>query len=126
MGEAGTGCHTGQVDELTTERVLRAVECIPAGRVATYGQIADLAGTGARQVGRLMATWGATVAWWRVVNVAGRLPAQLSQRALSAWASEGTPVDRDVPAVVVAQAQVSANALATAYTLACADLPASL
>jgi len=114
------------VDELTTERVLRAVECVPAGRVATYGQIAELTGTGARQVGRLMATLGGTVPWWRIVSAAGRLPTHLSERALSAWSREGIPVDRETSAVRVSQARVSPDVLAAAYSQACADLPPRL
>ena len=34
--------------ELTIERVLCAVECVPAGRVVSYGDIAELVGTSAR------------------------------------------------------------------------------
>ena len=63
--------------ELTIERVLCAVECVPAGRVVSYGDIAELVGTSARRVGAVMASAGPGVPWWRVVNAAGRLPAHL-------------------------------------------------
>lgn len=50
---------------------------VPAGRVATYGQIATVAGFPghARQVGYALAALpnGSTVPWHRVVNAAGRL-----------------------------------------------------
>ena len=59
------------------ERVWGVVSCIPQGRVATYKQIASLAGiegpSGARQVGYALAALrpGNDVPWHRVVNVRG-------------------------------------------------------
>ena len=77
--------------ELTIERVLCAVECVPAGRVVSYGDIAELVGTSARRVGAVMASAGPGVPWWRVVNAAGRLPDHLTTEASRYWAEEGTP-----------------------------------
>lgn len=77
--------------ELIVERVLCAVECIPAGRVVSYGDLAELVGTSARRVGAVMASAGSGVPWWRVVNAAGRLPAHLVAEASRRWAEEGTP-----------------------------------
>ena len=77
--------------ELTIERVLCAVECVPAGRVVSYGDIAELVGTSARRVGAVMASAGPGVPWWRVVNAAGRLPGHLVAEASRRWAEEGTP-----------------------------------
>ncbi len=77
--------------ELTVERVLCAVECVPAGRVVSYGDIAELVGTSARRVGAIMASAGPGVPWWRVVNAAGRLPGHLVAEASRRWAEEGTP-----------------------------------
>ena len=57
--------------EELVEAVLRVVEEIPPGRVATYGMIARAVGTGPRVVGRIMHDWGGGVPWWRVVNVHG-------------------------------------------------------
>lgn len=60
-------------------RVYRAVSRIPRGRVATYGQVALLAGTprGARAVGwalrALRAGTAARVPWHRVVGAGGRI-----------------------------------------------------
>jgi len=59
------------------ERVRNIVSAIPAGRVATYGQVAREAGLGrrARFVGRVMARLpaGSRVPWHRVVCAGGRL-----------------------------------------------------
>jgi methylated-DNA-protein-cysteine methyltransferase-like protein len=52
------------------------VRCIPEGRVATYGQIADLAGRPrqARQVGyALAALTDDDIPWHRVVNARGAI-----------------------------------------------------
>ena len=48
------------------------VQAVPFGQVATYGQIARLAGCGARQVGYAMAVVKAPdIPWHRVVNSRG-------------------------------------------------------
>ncbi|HJL56557.1 MAG: MGMT family protein [Arenicellales bacterium] len=48
------------------------VQAVPFGQVATYGQIARLAGCGARQVGYAMAAVKAPdIPWHRVVNSRG-------------------------------------------------------
>jgi methylated-DNA-protein-cysteine methyltransferase related protein len=61
--------------------IYRVVRQIPRGRVATYGQIADLAGLAghARQVGYALhalddgAHAGKAVPWHRVINAQGRI-----------------------------------------------------
>jgi methylated-DNA-protein-cysteine methyltransferase-like protein len=64
------------------QRVWQVVAQIPQGRVATYGQIAALAGLGgpsaARQVGYALAALrdGTRIPWHRVVNAAGRISAR--------------------------------------------------
>ena len=63
------------------ERVLRAVECVPPGRVASYGLIGALVGAGPRQVGAVLSRYGDGVPWWRIVNASGELPAPLLARA---------------------------------------------
>ena len=59
------------------QRIYRIVRRIPAGRVATYGQVATLAGLAghARQVGYALHALPeeTTVPWHRVVNAAGRI-----------------------------------------------------
>jgi methylated-DNA-protein-cysteine methyltransferase related protein len=59
------------------ERIYAIIRRIPKGRVATYGQIADLAGLPghARQVGYALYALRepSTVPWHRVINAQGRL-----------------------------------------------------
>lgn len=58
------------------ERIYDVVRRIPAGRVATYGQVAALAGLSghARQVGyALHALAGDDVPWQRVLNARGEV-----------------------------------------------------
>ena len=75
------------------ETVLSLVERIPAGRVTTYGALADAVGSGGpRQVGAVMATYGGPVPWWRVVHADGT-PARVDDAvALEHHRAEGTPV----------------------------------
>ena len=62
----------------TYQRIYRAVAKIPKGKVATYGQIAQLAGIpkGARQVGYALSAlrddWK-NVPWHRVINAQGTI-----------------------------------------------------
>jgi methylated-DNA-protein-cysteine methyltransferase-like protein len=62
------------------ERVYAVVRRIPRGRVATYGQVAALAGLPgqARFVGYALAALpsGSRVAWQRVINAQGRVSAR--------------------------------------------------
>ncbi|MFK8028896.1 MAG: MGMT family protein [Gammaproteobacteria bacterium] len=59
------------------KKIWKTVASIPRGQVATYGQIADLAGCGraARMVGRSMgkAPKSQKLPWHRVVNAAGQI-----------------------------------------------------
>lgn len=58
----------------TYERIYWEVKRIPKGRVATYGQIAALAGVGPRQVGyALHALKDDRVPWQRVINAKGEI-----------------------------------------------------
>lgn len=72
--------------------VLRAVECVPRGRLVSYGDLAELVGTGPRQVGNVMARAGGEVPWWRVTNARGDLPEHLRDAAARHWDSEGITV----------------------------------
>jgi methylated-DNA-protein-cysteine methyltransferase related protein len=56
-------------------RVERMVRRIPAGRVASYGRVAEWVGKpeAPRAVGRVMANCDGALPWHRVVNSAGRL-----------------------------------------------------
>lgn len=59
------------------QRFLQALASIPAGRVTSYGRLAQLAGLGrgARQVGRWLGQLpeGSNLPWHRVVNSQGQL-----------------------------------------------------
>ena len=90
-------------NEQFTAEVLAVVDRIPAGRVMTYGAIADYVGRGGpRGVGGVMARDGEAVAWWRVVRANGTLPSHLMMDAQEHWYVEGTALRRGI--VDVAQA----------------------
>ena len=59
------------------QQIYRVVEQIPFGKVATYGQVAELAGVPgrARQVGYAMnaLSENSTLPWHRVINAQGRV-----------------------------------------------------
>lgn len=76
------------LDEEVVERVLLAAEQIPPGRVASYGDLAGIVGTGPRQVGAVLSRHGSAVCWWRVTNSSGEFPADLLARALPHWDDE--------------------------------------
>ncbi|MER5362116.1 MGMT family protein [Streptomyces sp. NPDC002785] len=83
------------IDELPeyAERVLDVAELIPPGRVMTYGDVAEWLGDGGpRQVGRVMALYGAAVPWWRVVRADGALLPGHELRALDHYREESTPL----------------------------------
>lgn len=67
------------------ERIYAVVARIPEGRVATYGQVAALAGLGraARQVGYALHSLaeGSDLPWHRVINARG----EISLRAIPGW-----------------------------------------
>jgi alkylated DNA nucleotide flippase Atl1 len=74
------------------EAVLSLVEQVPPGRVTTYGTLADAVGSrGPRSVGRVMATHGGSVPWWRVVRADGSLPPSHDEEARVHYLEEGTP-----------------------------------
>ena len=79
--------------ERYVEDVLSAVESIPVGRVATYGDVAAALGSrAARMVGQIMAYYGGSVPWWRVVRASGHPPANHEHIALQHYRAEGTPL----------------------------------
>ena len=82
------------------ERVWAVVAAIPRGRVATYGQVAELAGLprGARLVGRILSRLpaGTRLPWHRVINAAGAvsLPGSAGARQRALLEAEGVPFAR--------------------------------
>lgn len=60
-----------------SDRIANAIASVPTGRVASYGQIATMAGNprGARQVVRILNAWGRkmNLPWHRIVNRNGEI-----------------------------------------------------
>ncbi|BDM72390.1 hypothetical protein HEK616_58770 [Streptomyces nigrescens] len=108
-GDTAPGADAGELPAYA-ERVLSVAELIPAGRVMTYGDVAEYLAEegqpeglpaeggggrrvgGPRQVGRVMALYGGAVPWWRVVRADGRLLPGSELRALAHYRDEGTPL----------------------------------
>ncbi|MDF2726241.1 MAG: methyltransferase [Paenibacillus sp.] len=63
-----------------TQRVIEIIKAIPEGRVMTYGQVAEQAGSrrGARQVVRILHSMSEShnLPWHRVVNAKGEIAIQ--------------------------------------------------
>ena len=75
------------------DAVLAVVDDIPAGCVATYGDVAAMLGSrGARAVGQVMARYGADAPWWRVIRAGGHPPTGHAERARAHYEREGTPL----------------------------------
>jgi alkylated DNA nucleotide flippase Atl1 len=74
-------------------RILECVESIPAGKVMSYADVAEFAGSrSARNVGRVLATDGGTVAWHRVLRSDGSCAEHLRAEQLARLAGEGVPI----------------------------------
>lgn len=110
------------MDEVLVERVLRAVEQVPRGRLVAYGDIAALVGTGPRQVGAIMRHWGGNVTWWRVTNSYGDLPEHLRDEARERWAAEGILMKRNGRGAPMREYRADLAILAADWERACADL----
>ncbi|MFE1148616.1 MGMT family protein [Streptomyces albidoflavus] len=76
------------------DEVREAVLTIPAGSVASYGEIGRHLGMGPRQVGRAMSLLGEDTGlpWWRVVHADGTPATCHEGRAPALLAEEGTPM----------------------------------
>lgn len=78
------------VTEEQVERVRALVATIPPGRVATYGDIAAVAGLSSpRIVGWIMRTDSSDLPWHRVITASGRPARHLSTRQLELLRAEG-------------------------------------
>lgn len=72
------------------ERILACIESIPPGRVMTYGDVAELAGTrSARVVGRVLAQDDGSVPWHRVLRADGSLAEHLYSEQRQRLLAEG-------------------------------------
>lgn len=81
------------MDEEYVEAVLSLVERVPAGRVTTYGALADAVGHGGpRLAGRVMALHGGSVPWWRVVRADGSPAPCHDGEAAALLRAEGAPL----------------------------------
>ncbi|HVX45040.1 MAG TPA: MGMT family protein [Mycobacteriales bacterium] len=75
------------------EQVLSVVERIPAGRVMSYGDIAEYLGSPApRRVGQVMFRYGASVPWHRVLRADGTPAPQIREEQLALLRAEGVPI----------------------------------
>ena len=73
--------------------VLDVVAAIPPRAVLTYGDVAELVGTGGpRTVARALSRHGGSVPWWRVVRADGTPAPPVAGRALERLRAEGTPM----------------------------------
>jgi methylated-DNA-protein-cysteine methyltransferase-like protein len=96
----------------TYARIYRTVRRIPVGCVATYGQIAELAGLGqhARMVGYALAALPheSDVPWHRVINAKGEIShgdaigGEMQRQLL---VQEGVPFDATRKRVILAEAR---------------------
>ncbi|WP_028264895.1 MGMT family protein [Arthrobacter sp. MA-N2] len=73
--------------------VLAVVDLMPPGVAVSYGDVAELLGSGGpRQIGSVMSHHGSAVAWWRVLRASGEAPPGLEVEALRHYVDEGTPL----------------------------------
>ena len=86
------GAPSPRVDpDAYVEAVLAVAGMIPARRVLTYGDIAELLGCGGpRQVGRALSRSTRDVPWWRVLRAGGHPPRGFALPARRHYDDEGT------------------------------------
>src|SRR5882724_10760252 len=80
--------------EQILNRVRDLVSAIPSGRVATYGDIAELAGAPSpRLVGHILAEDGHDLPWHRVLRANGTPAPHLAEEQLARLRTEGVLAD---------------------------------
>ncbi|HKU02705.1 MAG TPA: MGMT family protein [Arthrobacter sp.] len=78
------------------QAVLAVVRLVPAGTAVSYGDVAELLGSGGpRQVGSVMSHHGGEAPWWRVLKASGHAPPGHEAEALVLYLEEGTPLVGD-------------------------------
>lgn len=97
------------------DRVRLAVSLVPAGRVASYGNIGAITGVGPRQVGAIMRDHSEGLPWWRIVSHDGVLVPLAAARPH--WAAEGIDVRPDGRGCRIASYRADLAELATEYLL---------
>ncbi len=88
-----------RITDAVVERVRALIATVPAGRVATYGDIADAAGLSSpRIVGAIMREDSADLPWHRIIAAHGRPSPHLRERQLELLRGEGVlAIDGRVP-----------------------------
>ncbi|TNC23173.1 MGMT family protein [Amycolatopsis alkalitolerans] len=82
------------MDEQLHERVRDVISSVPAGKVATYGDIAAVAGAPSpRLVGRILAEDGHDLPWHRILRANGTPAPHLAHRQLELLRAEGVLAD---------------------------------
>ena len=78
------------------QAVLAVARLVSPGSAVSYGDIAELLGSGGpRQVGSVMSHYGNGVPWWRVLKASGHAPEGHEAEALHHYLEEGTPLRGD-------------------------------
>ncbi|SCB95423.1 MGMT family protein [Arthrobacter sp. NIO-1057] len=71
------------------QAVHQLAQLVPAGAVISYGDVAELLGSGGpRQVGKAMTTAEVGIPWWRVLRADGNIAEPLLPRAREHWERE--------------------------------------
>lgn len=82
------------MDEQIHERIREIVASIPAGSVATYGDVAELSGAPSpRLVGRVLSEDGHDLPWQRVLRADGTTAPHLTREQLALLRTEGVLAD---------------------------------
>lgn len=103
------------MDDYLVDRVLLAVEQIPRGRVAAYGDLARLTGTSPRRVGTIMRLYSRDVPYWRVVGASGDPGGGLLEHFRPHWEDEGITVKPNGLGCRMADHHADLDALDRAY-----------
>jgi methylated-DNA-protein-cysteine methyltransferase-like protein len=92
------------------EAVLDAVASIPAGRVMSYGDVAEYVSVGSpRMVGAILSRYGGGVPWHRVLRSDGRPAPHLRAEQLRLLRAEGAPLQHDGERVDMRRARWDGN-----------------
>lgn len=82
------------MDEKTHERVREIIASVPRGSVATYGDVAAIAGLSTpRLVGRVLKEDGFDLPWHRIIRASGIPADHLRSEQLARLRSEGVLAD---------------------------------
>jgi methylated-DNA-protein-cysteine methyltransferase related protein len=83
-------------DDEVAQRILSCVQLIPAGRVMTYGDVAEYAGSRSpRLVGHVLAADGGTVPWHRVLRADGTFADHIRDEQRQRLLAEGVRIHED-------------------------------